>query len=112
MSVNFFIIKIQLVCVCVFAFQKIYVLFINLKSTSYLKLNTLDIKSVMTRVDAELMAKLIVNSSGKTHERLQHCYHNSNDPFQKANDQCTAPTVNCACIRSVFATVLNLPKGL
>ena len=37
---------------CVFACPKTVVLFINLKSTSYLKLKTLDIKSVMTSVDA------------------------------------------------------------
>jgi len=40
------------VLLCVFACQKTDVLFINLQSTSYLKLKTLDIKSVMTSVDA------------------------------------------------------------
>jgi len=49
-----------------------------------------------------LWQNLIVNSSGNI-----HYYHNSNDPLQKPNSQCTAealpaPTLNCACIKSVF----------
>jgi len=62
-----------------------------------------------------LRQNLIVNSSGKTHERFQHCYHKSNDPLQKANSQYTAealhaPTLNCACTKSVFIHFKTLRK--
>jgi len=63
-----------------------------------------------------LWQNLIINSSSKAHEMLQHCYHHkSNDPLHKANGQCTAealpaPALNFACIKSVFIQFSNFWK--